>query len=829
MNLKETLTKYFNNHRVIFWYDENQEFTTEFQEMDIPNVNKIQVQGNEFEIKHRIEKQQPKDNFLLYFPYEKPENHENWLLDLELAYYVFYTDKEAMILQELGLGFHLKNMIKQHIKFFDAKSRRDKLKAMIDKSDEHNDVRRKMLSVIFGSQHLTLTSFIHAHATAFLNDDDRKDKDLDRFNLKDFYWQQIARKYNYISDNPSIYDFLMEIFAANFPLIDNSHIRKESLLILTSWKDTVSYHDSFGEISDKIADDLKIEDKIQQAGLDQIVDDDLFRLTDMKIIQELVHLVSIEQISQEKVLKYIKQRENKFWSAEFEHYYQCIRHAMELVYRIHRTEINEIGDFSAGLEQYTREYYRVDYHYRKFIYHYRQKNQPSLLAELSRKVEKVYSNDWLLVYNNQWQSVINDLDHWPVEINSQQNFFRNYVKPFIDKKQRLFVIISDAYRYECGEELYRLFKTENRFDAELDYMISSLPSYTKLGMASLLPHEQLAIKPGSDDILADGKPTIGTANRASILNENSGVSATAITAEELMKMDAIEEGRKYIQNYELIYVYHNGIDHTGDDKTSETKVFEAVEHEIEFLSKVIKKIVRMNGTNFILTSDHGFIYQHNIIEDSDFCDPQMSGEVWKNNRRFIIGQDLIGNNAILSFNGNQLNLKTEADILIPKSINRIRIQGSGTRFVHGGATPQEVVIPVIKISNKRKDTTRQVDIDIIKSNDKITTNILAVSFIQSELVSEKVLPREIRASLQAEDGTLLSDYFNFNFDIKEGLERQREIKHKFTLTSQAQRDYKNQRIKLLLEEPIGNSNKWKEYKEFLYTINISISNDFDGF
>ena len=32
-------------------------------------------------------------------------------------------------------------------------------------------------------------------------------------------------------------------------------------------------------------------------------------------------------------------------------------------------------------------------------------------------------------------------------------------------------------------------------------------------------------------------------------------------------------------------------------------------------------------------------------------------------------------------------------------------------------------------------------LDIIKSTDKITTNILAVSFLQTELVSEKVLTK----------------------------------------------------------------------------------------
>ena len=138
-------------------------------------------------------------------------------------------------------------------------------------------------------------------------------------------------------------------------------------------------------------------------------------------------------------------------------------------------------------------------------------------------------------------------------------------------------------------------------------------------------------------------------------------------------------------------------------------------------------------------------------------------------------------------------------------------------------------VPLIKITKTRQDTTTQVDIDIIKSTDRITTNILAVSFIQTETLSEQVLPRIIRAVLRAEDGEDLSDQFKYNFDIADGSERQREVKHRFQLSSKASGKYKNQRIQLVLEEPVEGSTKWKKYKDYFYTLNISFTNDFDDF
>lgn len=134
---------------------------------------------------------------------------------------------------------------------------------------------------------------------------------------------------------------------------------------------------------------------------------------------------------------------------------------------------------------------------------------------------------------------------------------------------------------------------------------------------------------------------------------------------------------------------------------------------------------------------------------------------------------------------------------------------------------------MLKVSKKRQDTTSQVDIDIIKSTDRITTNILAVSFIQSNLVTEQVLPRTIRAAIYAEDEERLSDLFTYNFDIDEGSERQREVEHRFQLMSKASGKYKNQRVKLVLEEHVEGTTKWKEYQSFFYTLNISFTNDFD--
>ncbi|SDS36240.1 BREX-1 system phosphatase PglZ type A [Christiangramia echinicola] len=830
--IQEALDKRFRDHRVIFWYDEKKEFSEIFESLDIDQVEKIEVNSNEFEVKYKILKNSNSTKFLLYLPFEKPHNEENWLLDLELANHLFHTDQEAMFLQELGLDYYLKDLVSEHIEFFKSKERKQKLKTLLTKGDEQHEIRCKMLSVAFNTDTTNLDQFVQAYSSQLVVKSKDFDKPLDRFNLNDFFWSEIGKIYNYHSDKPSIYDFLLDLFQHNFVLGDNQNLSTESRLILSTWKNTIPYRDYFGEISEKVAGDIQVEEKLSSAQLDEIIGDDIFKLTDQRIIHELVSQLVDGNLSYDRVSAYIKRRENKFWYQEYSEFYNTIESGAQLIDLVKKYANYEFNNFDNGIKEYTNKYYQVDYAYRKFIWNYRLTKNNNVLQELAEKIEKIYNNSWLLPYNDNWQQLIDNIEAWPTDrIESQQGFFKNHVKPLLDKNQKLFVIISDALRFECGVELHEMIVSENRFESNLEFMVSSLPSYTQLGMASLLPHSGLEVKKGGDSLIVDQMSASGLKGRSKILQVNSGVRATTILAEDLMKMKTKSggEGREFVKDHDLIYIYHNRIDKTGDDKTSEGKVFEAVADELIYLKDILRKISGLNGTNVFITADHGFIYQNQKLDESDFSLSEYEGDVWKENRRFVIGENLKGDKNTKKFNAAELNLNNEnLEVLIPKSINRLRIKGAGSRFIHGGATPQEVIVPLLKTAvRKRTDTVSLVNIDIIKSTDRITTNILPVSFIQQDLVGEKILPRHIRAGIYAEDGELLSDQFTFQFDIEEGSERQREVKHQFHLSKKAGGKYKNQRVRLILEEPLEGTTKWKKYRDFYYTLNITFSSDFD--
>ena len=93
----------------------------------------------------------------------------------------------------------------------------------------------------------------------------------------------------------------------------------------------------------------------------------------------------------------------------------------------------------------------------------------------------------------------------------------------------------------------------------------------------------------------------------------------------------------------------------------------------------------------------------------------------------MLGHGLKVDNAFTTFDSAQLGLEGDLEVQIPKSIHRLRLAGGGSRFVHGGATLQEIVVPVLAVNKKRKSDTRLVNVEVLPESDKITTGQVVVS------------------------------------------------------------------------------------------------------
>jgi len=827
--IAQALTKLFDRHRIVFWYDAKQELRDDFEALQLPGVEKLMLSNNEYGIKYRLLREQPKQKFLLYREGPQPDDLDNWLLDVQLAHSEFRTDQVAIWLSELELGLEFTDVVQAHAEFFQAIKRKDALKKLLKADDTAGQIRLKMLAVCTGSEP-RMDAVVENLLQELADSRDEKIKLIGRCSLDDFLWEQMTRCYGYKSDEPGIRDFAIELFKSCYAMGTDGQVKLtgDAMVFLKRWKDSRQFEGGFETLSGECAEVLGIEQDLAKRDFRELIELDYFRLIDQKIISDLVRAVAARTASSGDVAIWVRQRRQGHWYREYRHLYEAVDYAAQFTHALGEAKL-AMDSLAEGVQRYSRFWYLLDQLYRKFTYHVRMSGQASLMGTLTDQIENLYSNNYLLKLGDRFQTFVCAESKWEAfPVRKQKEFFEHWVRPFLRKDNKVCVIISDAMRYEIGDELLSLIRQEDRYSAELEPALSMLPSYTQLGMAALLPNKALAIADNeTSTVLVDGQSSQGTANRIKILGQAISQRATACKADELMAMKG-DDCRALVRDHDVIYVYHNRIDATGDKRESEERVFEAVEETLQELIRLIKKLTGANANNLLVTSDHGFIYQNRAIDESDFSGVDAEGEqILFRDRRFVLGKGLAEASSLHKFTPEQLGLAGEVEVQIPKSINRLRLKGSGSRFVHGGASLQEVVIPVLKINKKRQSDVTAVEVDILRgASSVITSGQLAVTLYQAGPVTDKIQPRVLRAGIYTEAGELISDSHDLTFDLSSDDPRERELQVRFVLTRKAD-EANGQEVILRLEEKHAGTSHYKEYKTLRYLMRRSFTSDFD--
>lgn len=829
--IQQSLTHLFEHHRLVFWYDDKAELKDEFNTLDIPKVHKLTIDNNEFAVKLEVVKTHPKTNYLIYSPAPKPDDNDNWLLDLVLSHTEFYADQASLWLQELGLESSLRPFVQSHESFFRSKARVAKLKELLKEGDGENQLANKMMAVLCKLD----TDNPDALLFSLLEDEAQEDRskwaELEKFNLAPTLWRELGGRFSYAPKEPSIYDFAIELFNAvfyQFTGVGSSKLSRECLVFLRRWQDSVRYQDSFRTLSDRIAEAMRVEEKTHGLDIKNLKNVDLYKVVDRGILSSLKQSLISETISLDDVEDLIMVRSEKFWFSETEDLYRSVLYAARLLDHIKKMDF-KVENFAHGLENYSKRWYQVDLCYRKFIHHWHATGSNTFLADLQERIEGHYTNHYLMNLGDSWQKVVDSSELWGGKemLDHQKNFYSREVEAYTKKNRKIFVIISDALRYETAVELNNRIAREPKFGSKIKACLGVLPSITSVGMASLLPHQGVTL---SDKLQArvGNLPTQSTPDRAKALaSAEEKIRATAIKADDFLAMNSTGEGRELAKNHDVIYIYTNEIDATGDKKETEGRVFEACQDEIERIIKMLKKICNINGSHALITSDHGFLYQESEVAESDFTVIPEQKDQLQLARRYVVGKKLEPNPAAKHFTSKAIGLEGDLEFLFPKSVRRLRVKGSGSRFVHGGTSLQEVVIPVIQFNRVRDGEFQQVGVDVISSNTRITANQLTVRFYQDSPVSDGVQAIELRVGFKASDGTPISNSETLTFESIEKDSKNRERTVPFTFSKEANQ-FNQQDVFLVLENKVPGTSQYAEYNRFTYRMMITF-NDFDEF
>ena len=825
--IRDRLKRRLKTRRVVIWHDPAGEYAREAESLDLPQITVLPVANDEYAIKHRILRGEPDGRFVVYRKGAVPEGTANWLLDLELAYGVFTADRAALVRDDLGLPSEVVDgVVRAHESFFRDPDLVARLKPLLHESDRADHLRAKMSAVLLGQQEHSMLELTRTLLVAHANDDPAKHRALAEHGLDAFHWAGAARIYGYESTEPSVDDFVLwmfrralEGFASNLPGgLRNIQIDFGSL------RNDLRSMDAMRRLAGRAAKRIHYAASIDDLEAADLVGTDVFEDAERKIVSDLARGVAERTITHRTVDEVVRSRRTSFWIDGYRVLYDALDASSELLDRLKGFD-PKIASFGEGLDRYRHEWFRIDQLYRRFHLAVRIADNPRPLERLRGQVDKQYIHTYLHELGGEWQVQVDAVEQWKsAHLTSQHRFFATHVEPIIrGGRKKAVVIVSDALRYEVAEELRSRIRQEDRFEAKLDAMLGVLPSYTQLGMAALLPNTTLAHSDQGDPVLVDGQRSDGTANRSKILAAKGGI---AIQAEDVLDMTS-GRLRELYGRHQVIYVYHDRIDAAGDKATTERQVFEAVEDALRELVALVKRLASANATNILVTADHGFLYQDRALSDADYLSELPHGDaVIVKKRRYALGRGLKPSPAFRTFEPGQVSLASDLQMQIPKSIHRLSLPGAGSRFVHGGASLQEIVVPVLTINKKRSSDVHPVNVEIQQETDKITTGTLAVKLLQTERVSDKVQPRTLRAGLYAGE-QLISNQPELVFDRASEDKRDRIQVARMVLSQEADA-FNGSSVEFRLEERAAGTTQWHLLPQrAVYTIKRSFTTDFD--
>lgn len=838
----------FYKRRIVFWQDEDREFETMLDGLEIPDVKIIKLTGtNNFAVKKLLLHDDLTSNFLIYNPFSYAQQQDNWLRDIELFSEEYRADFISMQMSELNIAATpaMRKTVKVYSKFLENKDRIAKLKKSGREYQTPLQLHIDIMAVLAGLNGGSAQDVFIAVLAAGLDEDNNAAlNNIKKFGNIDAFWQ-LARKYTgYIHEE----DKPLGFFASHVLLTALAQTMNTSVLkglerfisdsnkaycysIVHEWRNR-EYNDDLFDLCRYIENELNLASRFEKQDIETLLTADIFPSIHESILKRFFSEVADHVIKVELMLKAAENRRTAGWYERFADYYDCLYYMakMQEFYQDNAAGFH-IVEPKAIWKLYTETAYEMDSFYRHFHYAFGNslKNSNVLLEDKLKHsaeyVEALYQNWYLKELTGCWTNAISEnLSSlgYVSEIGKQHDFYPRYVRPLAGKNSRAFVIISDALRYEVAAELCDTIIRTTKGTAKLDAVQSIFPSITKFGMANLLPGRKLSVTEDME-VLVDGQHSRSTPEREKILcsgNPNS----VAVQYTDVLNMKRADR-RELVSGKEVVYIYHNTIDAIGDKAPTEKKVFEACEDAMQELSNILRIIINdMQGTDIFITADHGFLYTYSPLTESDKIGKSgFSGTVYEVGRRYAITDPLTAAEYLMP-------VQLEGEIggiavkgYTPLDSTRIKIAGGGENYVHGGVSLQEMVVPVIAFKNLRTTSKKYVEVSnaeikLLSESRKVSNLLFSLDFFQRQPIGDKVQPCAYSIYMTDDEGVLISDRQTIIADRTSTNASERVFRVRFNLKAGAYD--KNKKYRLV----IANDTDVPEEVEF--HIDIAFADDF---
>ena len=756
----------FYQRRIIFWYDEERAFEDQIGDLSLDGVKLLVLTGNNtFAAKKLLCEDDTTSNYLVYDPRPYMKDDDNWLINVQLYSEEFRADLNSIWMDEMGLPATavVRSQVKRYNKFFRLKKHREAVQKLKSDIATAAQMHLAVMAVLAGCSDRQPDQIIKAILCAGLDRDTNSIyQSFVTYGADKAFWVMVSQATGYQEGDDGHLGHLL----THIQLTAATRTMHQDLLAgLDGMISTPHQAYCYDFVSDWLHSDDKAqlyelaryaeaEARLSQrfAGLtvEDLADTECFPCIDECILTALMKEIRNQIIPVDKIRYAAEKRRTTAWYGRVSCYYEGLVQVanMQAFYLEHSAGFHTV-DPQTVWKEYTSDYYRMDQSYRQFHLCFQRSLKESnpdlddLFKSVTEQVEGLYTHWFLDGLGQNWTTACaENLEQYGriLEIPQQEDFYNTRIRP---ADNRIYVIVSDAFRYEVAAALAEDLQREMQCKVSLSSCEGLFPTVTKFGMAALLPHKKLSAvlrENGTLAVLADGQPT-DAGYRDGIL-KSANPNSVALKYDDLIVLKR-EERQALVRGMDVVYIYHDAVDKASH--TSDSAVFTACDEAISQIKNMMKIIVNsFGGTNILVTADHGFIYTYSPLREDDKVDRTTpSHQDVEVDRRYLIVQKGVRPDYLLPV--KFMDQASGFDAYAPRDYVRIKKKGGGLNFVHGGISLQEMVVPVLEFQylrnsykayqrNRDKIDTKPVAISLLSANRKISNMIFSLNFYQKEAV-----------------------------------------------------------------------------------------------
>lgn len=634
----------FYKRRIIFWNDEDGDFKEEVADLELSNAKILMLDStNQFESKKILSFDDQNSNYLVYNPLITDPEHD-WFLDIKLYSDEYRADQTSRWMQDMHIVNtpELRKEVKYYKGFFNAAGRRKLISDFEESIDKKSTLYMSMLSAVCGAKERNPESIIKSVILTGADLENSAKVNLLKYSVSDLFWTMVHSTTGFNSSE-NIDDLTNHVVLSAVSRTMSSTVLSglESRYsdihsgfcydLVFNWIHSGD-RNSFKPVGEYVTSNLNLADRFNQFDIKDLVDTDVLPVIDEVILSKLMHSIIARNLDADSIMSTVEKRRTAAWYEDYSYFYEGI-YQVSLMNKFYEKHLNSFHHITAKdmWDTYASDYYQMDSYYREF--------------------------------HNAFSACLQSIHP------SLDDDFKD-LADYVEKEYK------NWYLDKLASNWNRVIEDDLR----------------STGKITGLPHRSLEISVQNDSVkvLIDGHSS-EMSDRDGILKSYSE-NSVALKYRDIINMKR-DEKRAAVNGKDIVYIYHDTID--ASSHNDESSVFEACTKAVNEIVNLVNVICSsLSGINIIITSDHGFLYTYQELNEEDKMErSSFRKNIIEQGRRYVITDSEADPDFLMPVNG----IYNKADMLGFAPRENIRIKGAGgINFVHGGTSLQEMCVPVIK-------------------------------------------------------------------------------------------------------------------------------------